>query len=98
MEAFREGTKDGVKMVVGLVPVFALAAFFEGFITRYYKMPLWLSLSILTVSALFITWYFVLYPMRSIQKMVWNQLLSCTLVVGTACSAFFLLGAVFTYQ
>ena len=64
MDAFREGTKDGVKMVVGLVPVFALAAFFEGFITRYYKMPLWLSLSILTVSALFITWYFVLYPMR----------------------------------
>jgi uncharacterized membrane protein SpoIIM required for sporulation len=64
MDAFRQGTKDGVKMVIGLIPVFIVAAFFEGFITRYYKMPFLLSISILLSSASFITWYFVVYPVN----------------------------------
>lgn len=63
-EAFREGTRDGVKMIIGLVPVFVVAAFFESYITRYYKMPLPLSLAILAASASFIIWYFVVYPVR----------------------------------
>ena len=68
-EAFSEGTKDGVKMIIGLIPVFMVAAFFEGFITRYYKMPLPLSLTILLSSATFITWYFVIYPIRLRNKL-----------------------------
>ncbi|HEU0113017.1 MAG TPA: stage II sporulation protein M [Flavisolibacter sp.] len=62
LDAFREGTKDGIKMIIGLVPVFIVAAFYEGFVTRYYKMPLPLNLLILLSSAVFITWYFVIYP------------------------------------
>ena len=57
-----KGGKDGLKIVVGLVPVFLVAAFFEGFITRYANMPLWLSLSILAASLIFIIWYFIIYP------------------------------------
>ena len=34
IDSFREGTKDGIKMVIGLIPVFMVAAFFEGFITK----------------------------------------------------------------
>ena len=64
IEAFRQGTKDGVKMVIGLVPVFIIAAFYEGFITRYYKMPMVLNIFILVISALFIIWYFIVYPFR----------------------------------
>lgn len=64
IESFKKGTKDGVKIVVGLVPIFMIAAFIEGFITRYYKMPLLMSSSILLVCALFIVWYFILYPYR----------------------------------
>jgi uncharacterized membrane protein SpoIIM required for sporulation len=64
IEAFREGTKDGIKMIIGLVPVFVLAAFYEGFITRYYKMPFALNLFLLVSSAAFVIWYFVLYPAR----------------------------------
>jgi uncharacterized membrane protein SpoIIM required for sporulation len=62
LEAFRKGTKDGIKMIIGLIPVFVIAAFFEGFVTRYYKMPLPLNLLLLLVSAVFIVWYFILYP------------------------------------
>jgi uncharacterized membrane protein SpoIIM required for sporulation len=69
MQAFREGTKDGVKMVIGLVPVFMIAAFYEGFITRFYKMPLALNLFILFTSAIFIIWYFILYPIQLHKKL-----------------------------
>lgn len=64
LEAFREGTKDGIKMVIGLIPVFVIAAFYEGFVTRYYKMPFLLNLLLLLSSATFVIWYFILYPAR----------------------------------
>jgi uncharacterized membrane protein SpoIIM required for sporulation len=63
------GVKDGVKIVVGLMPVFAIAAFFEGFVTRYYNMPVFLSATILAASASFIVWYFILYPLRLQKKL-----------------------------
>lgn len=56
------GAKDGVKIVVSLIPVFIVAAFFEGYITRYTEMPVVLSLMILCGSLLFIIGYFVWYP------------------------------------
>ena len=64
IDSFREGTKDGIKMVIGLIPVFMVAAFFEGFITRYYKMPILLSSCILLTTGSFIIWYFIIYPIR----------------------------------
>jgi uncharacterized membrane protein SpoIIM required for sporulation len=56
------GVKDGVKIVIGLMPIFGIAAFFEGFVTRYYNMPILLSSTILLASGSFIIWYFVIYP------------------------------------
>lgn len=67
------GGKDGLKIVVGLIPLFVTAAFFEGFITRYSNMPLWASLCILSASLVFIIWYFVLYPIR-LHKRVFTAL------------------------
>ena len=68
-EAFRQGTKDGVKMVIGLMPVFMVAAFFESYFTRHYKMPIVLSIGILLLSASFIAWYFVVYPIKLKNRM-----------------------------
>jgi uncharacterized membrane protein SpoIIM required for sporulation len=62
--SLKRGVKDGVKMMIGLIPVFVAAAFLEGFVTRYSQMPLWLSLFILISSAVFIIWYFIFYPIR----------------------------------
>lgn len=64
LDSLRQGAKDGVRIVVGLMPVFATAAFFEGFITRHYRMPLALSTSLLLLSGTFIVWYFIIYPIR----------------------------------
>ncbi len=63
------GGKDGLKIVVGLVPLFLTAAFFEGFVTRYSNMPVWVSVSILAASTTFIIWYFVVYPIKLHSKM-----------------------------
>jgi uncharacterized membrane protein SpoIIM required for sporulation len=64
LQSLRRAAKDSVKIIVSLVPVFIVAAFFEGFVTRHTGMPLWVSLTILVSSASFITWYYVLYPIR----------------------------------
>lgn len=69
LQSLQTGVKDGVKIVVGLMPVFAAAAFFEGFVTRYYNMPFLLSSAILLASAAFIVWYFIVYPIRLQRKM-----------------------------
>ncbi len=58
------GGKDGLKIVIGLIPLFLTAAFFESFVTRHTEMPLWFSLSILIGSLSFIIWYLIIYPIR----------------------------------
>jgi len=64
IEALKNGAKDGAKIIVALVPVFMIAAFFESFVTRHYHMPAWLSILILSSSLTFIVGYFVIYPAR----------------------------------
>lgn len=68
IDSLKRGGKDGLKLMIGLVPIFICAAFLEGFVTRYSTMPIWLSLSILLGSLIFVSWYFVLYPIRVEKK------------------------------
>lgn len=71
IDAFKQGAKDGIKILIGLVPVFIVAAFFEGFVTRHYRMPVWISISILAASLIFVVGYFGIYPIvlkRKLQK------------------------------
>lgn len=64
IDAFKQGAKDGVKIMIGLMPVFALAAFFEGFITRLYNDISILTTTIFALSVIFVVWYFIIYPIR----------------------------------
>ncbi len=64
MEAFREGAKDGVKIMIGIMPVFIVAAFFEGLITRLYNDAPWFTTMVTAASAIFVVWYFILYPLK----------------------------------
>ena len=63
LESFKRGAKQGLKIVVGLVPVFIMAGFLESFVTRLPLHPVASSFIILT-SAAFIIWYFIIYPIR----------------------------------
>lgn len=69
IDSFKQGAKDGVKIIIGLLPVFALAAFFEGFITRLYNDISVLTTIICAASVVFIVWYFIIYPARLSKKL-----------------------------
>jgi len=68
MASLLKGAKDGLKIVIGLIPIFIVAAFFESFVTRHTEMPIWLSLFILSASAAFIIWYVFIYPIKIYNK------------------------------
>lgn len=61
-KSFIKAAKEGLKMIIGLVPLFIAAGFLESFVTRLTEMPDWLSWLIIFLSAAYILLYFVLYP------------------------------------
>lgn len=63
LESFKRGAKQGLKIAVGLVPIFIMAGFLESFVTRLTLPPL-VSGGIILASATFIVWYFILYPIQ----------------------------------
>lgn len=73
--SFKKGATDGMKMAIGLIPLFLIAAFFESFVTRHTEMPMWLSCSILGGSLIFISWYAVIYPRMLSRKLRSDNLL-----------------------
>ncbi len=54
--------KEGIKIVLGLVPVFILAAWLEGYVTRLTEWPLWAKLIIILLSLAFVIGYYLYYP------------------------------------
>jgi uncharacterized membrane protein SpoIIM required for sporulation len=64
IESLTMAGKDAVKIIISLVPIFIVAAFFESYVTRHTEMPIYVSLLILSCSLGFILWYFVLYPIQ----------------------------------
>lgn len=64
IDSFRRGSKKGLKIVVGLIPIFITAGFLESFVTRYTEWPIIIKAFIILLSAFFIIYYFVLYPIK----------------------------------
>jgi len=62
MASFKKGATEGLKIVIGILPVIVAAAVLEGFVTRHTEMPAWLSISILLTTLSFIIWYVIIYP------------------------------------
>lgn len=61
-QSFRQGAKKGLKIIIGLVPIFIAAGFLEGFVTRHTELPIAIRGGIILISLVFIVWYFVVYP------------------------------------
>ena len=64
LESFRRGAKRGLKIVIGTVPVFIMAGFIEGFITRHTELPDMLRLGVILTSLAFIIFYYIYLPNR----------------------------------
>ncbi|MFT3936143.1 MAG: stage II sporulation protein M [Chitinophagaceae bacterium] len=79
IDSFTKSARDAVKIIICLVPITLTAAFLEGYITHLmsqsfdresgnFGLPVWASISILTVSLVFIVWYFIIYPIQLERK------------------------------
>lgn len=64
LDSLKMGAVKGLKIIVGLVPVFIAAGFLESFVTRHTEMPSFIKLAIILLSASFIIYYFVIYPIQ----------------------------------
>ncbi len=64
LESFKRGAKKGLKIVMGLMPIFIMAGFIESFITRYAFMHWSIKLTVIVLSSAFIIYYFIIYPIK----------------------------------
>lgn len=63
LHSLRTGAMLGLKVVMGLVPVFILAGFLESFVTRHaLSAHPAMALSVIAISAAFVVYYFIIRP------------------------------------
>jgi Na+/H+-dicarboxylate symporter len=62
LQSLKEGAKKGMKIILGLIPIFILAGFIEGFLTRYAQDAPAFAWSVIILSVMFVLYYFVIYP------------------------------------
>ncbi|MDW7692388.1 stage II sporulation protein M [Flammeovirgaceae bacterium SG7u.111] len=60
--SFQLSAKRGIKIMMSIFPVFVLAGFIEGFLTRYTDLPDIIRLFIILISLAFIIGYYIYYP------------------------------------
>lgn len=68
LQSLRISARRGLTIMVGLIPVFIMAGFIEGFFTRLTDLPDAVRWSTILLSASFILFYFVLYPIAVARK------------------------------
>ncbi|MDR2916996.1 MAG: stage II sporulation protein M [Tannerella sp.] len=60
--AFKQGAKRGLKIIVGLIPVFITAGFIESYLTRHTEYPTFVRLSIILLSLICVIYYYIILP------------------------------------
>jgi len=66
--SFKKGSRKGIRIVIGLMPLFIVAGFLEGFVTRHTEAPNVIRAGIILASLAFIIWYFIIYPVKLARK------------------------------
>ena len=62
LTSFKRSAMQGMKIVVGTVPMFIIAGFIEGFITRHTEWPDAVRLTIILLSFAFVVFYYIYWP------------------------------------
>ncbi|MBN2402398.1 MAG: stage II sporulation protein M [Spirochaetes bacterium] len=63
-QSFMNSVRRGIRIITGIVPMFIVAGFLEGFVTRHTEMHAGIRAGIIIASLLFVIWYFIIYPLR----------------------------------
>ncbi|MFN8256914.1 MAG: stage II sporulation protein M [Bacteroidales bacterium] len=66
--SFKKGATRGLRIIIGIMPLFIVAGFLEGFVTRHTEAPYVLRAGIILASLAFIIWYFYFYPIKIAKK------------------------------
>jgi uncharacterized membrane protein SpoIIM required for sporulation len=66
-KAFQQSARRGIKIMAGIVPIFIIAGFIEGYLTRHTETPDLLRGMFILVCLLFVLLYFVWYPIIKAQ-------------------------------
>ncbi len=62
MQAFRQSARRGAKIMLGTAPLFIIAGFLEGYMTRQTETPNFIRASFIILCLLFVIIYFIWYP------------------------------------
>lgn len=62
LASFQKTAKESVKIIVGLIPIFIIAGFLEGFVTRYSQISTFPASVIIALSLAGVLFYFIYYP------------------------------------
>jgi uncharacterized membrane protein SpoIIM required for sporulation len=71
-ESFKRNVQQAIRILIGIVPLFVVAAFLEGFVTRLTYWPDAARISIIVTSLIIIIFYFFLYPNHISKKLLTN--------------------------
>ncbi|MBQ3634827.1 MAG: stage II sporulation protein M [Bacteroidales bacterium] len=64
MESLRRSAVRSIRILAVSIPLIFIAAFLESFVTRHVEWPLFVRLSIIILSAIYIGWYYVYLPIK----------------------------------
>ncbi len=67
-QAFQISMRKAMKIFIGIAPLIVLAAFFEGFLTRFTEVPDVARALFILANFAFVVWYFVLLPWQKARK------------------------------
>lgn len=62
LRSFQRSAQRGLKIMLGIVPIFVIAGFIEGYLTRRTETPDSLRLLFILICLGFVVFYFILYP------------------------------------
>lgn len=62
MDSLKKQAREGMKIIIGLIPVFLMAAWLEGYVTRLTEWSLLAKAIVILLSLGFVIWYYLLYP------------------------------------
>nr|MBX2846166.1 stage II sporulation protein M [Saprospiraceae bacterium] len=72
LESFKRGAKDGLKIIIGCLPITIFSAAVESYFTRHVPdVHPAISISFISLSLVFMIWYFVIYPIRVEKKLAY---------------------------
>ncbi|HLS71614.1 MAG TPA: stage II sporulation protein M [Chitinophagaceae bacterium] len=68
IDSFKFQTKKAGTILVSTIPFFIIAGFLEGYVSRHYMTSIYLSLAIILLSILLLTFYYIYLPLKIAKK------------------------------